>query len=162
MVRVEEYLGTSFHPDREYVDGRIQERNLGDSDHSRLQILMAGYLLNREKQWGITAFTDQRVQVKPSRFRVPDICVVLGGMPEERIFTHPPFLCIELLSPDDRAEEVQENLDDYLAFGVPYVWVVNPRTRRGCVHTQSSITEARDGVLRTQNPDIVVPLAELG
>src|SRR2546430_13689137 len=40
----------------------------------------------------------------------------------------------------DRAEEVQEKIDDYLAFGVGYVWVANPRTRRGYVYTDRKST----------------------
>ncbi len=31
---VREYLRTSWSPDREFVDGRIEERNLGEKDHS--------------------------------------------------------------------------------------------------------------------------------
>jgi Uma2 family endonuclease len=42
-----------------------------------------------------------RVHVKPTRFRIPDICIVLGDK-YEKILTKPPFLCIEILSPEDR------------------------------------------------------------
>jgi hypothetical protein len=34
LVSVQEYLATSFRPDRDYVDGEIQERNLGERPHS--------------------------------------------------------------------------------------------------------------------------------
>src|SRR5437870_4091833 len=35
LVSVEEYLNTSYEgPDREYVDGRIVERNVGERSHS--------------------------------------------------------------------------------------------------------------------------------
>ncbi len=37
FVSVEEYLRTSYGPDCEYVDGRIEERNLGELEHSILQ-----------------------------------------------------------------------------------------------------------------------------
>src|SRR6266513_5057572 len=84
LVSVEEYLNTSYSPDCEYVEGKILERNLGEFDHSRLQTLLTGYLLNREKEWGILAVTEQRVQVKRDRFRVPDICVLAGGLPSEQ------------------------------------------------------------------------------
>jgi len=56
---------------------------------------------------------------------------------------------------------MQEKIDDYLAFGIPYVWVVNPRTRRGYMHTAEAAREARDGVLRTVDPAIELPLREL-
>ncbi len=73
----------------------------------------------------------------------------------------PPLLVVEVLSRDDRAEDIQERIDDYLGFGVRIVWVVNPRTRRGWIHTGEGSREAKDGVLRTADPALEVPLAEL-
>jgi Uma2 family endonuclease len=160
-VSVEEYVGTTYHPDRDYIDGELLERNVGEVDHGRLQILLAGYLLNREKLWGITAFTEVRVQVKPTRFRVPDVTVVAGPKPKTRILREPPLLCIEVLSPEDRTERTQETIEDYLAFGVPCVWLVNPRTRRGFIYTSEGMHEAKDGILRVAGTPIEVPLAEL-
>ncbi len=62
----------------------------------------------------------------------------------------------------DPFEEMQERVDDYLGIGVPYVfWVLSPRTRRGWIHTPAGITEAKDGILRTSNPDIAIPIAAL-
>jgi len=34
---VREYLHTSWSPDREFADGRIEERNLGEKKHSIIQ-----------------------------------------------------------------------------------------------------------------------------
>ena len=107
------------------------------------------------------AFPEQRVQVKPVRFRVPDVCVYVGAEPEEQVFRTPPFLIVEILSRDDRASDLQEKIDDYLTFGVPFVWVVDPRTRRGYIHTSADSREAKDGVLRTSNPGIELSLDQL-
>jgi Uma2 family endonuclease len=52
-----------------------------------------------------------------ARRRVPD-CASLWGEPVEDIFTAPPFLCIEILSPDDAAVKVRAKLREYRAFGV--------------------------------------------
>jgi len=161
LVSVDEYLATSFRPDCDYVDGEIRERNVGEQDHSRLQTILVSIFFLRERRLGIWAFTEQRVQVKPTRFRIPDICVVAGPKPKEQIFRTPPFLCVEILSPDDTLYSMQERIDDYLAFGVPYIWVINPASRRAWIYTKDAIQEARDGVLRTSNPDIEVPIAEL-
>jgi Uma2 family endonuclease len=70
-------------------------------------------------------------------------------------------LVIEVLSRDDRAEEIQERIDDYVGCGVRFVWVVNPRSRRGWMHTAEGSHEAKDGVLRTADPALEVPLGEL-
>ncbi len=133
-VTVEEYLNTSYSPDRDYVDGQILERNWGEKEHSRLQFLLGLYLGTRKKQWGIAGFTEQREQVTPTRFRVPDLCGMIAPEPEEPIFTTPPFLCIEILSRDDRYGDVQDKIDDYLSFGVKYVWIIDPKTRKAYIY----------------------------
>lgn len=156
-----EYLATSYRPDCEYLDGELLERNVGEWDHSRLQSLVSSYLCNREKQWGILVVLAQRVQVKATRFRVPDISVLAGPRPAGGIVVEPPFLCIEILSPSDRMKEMQERIDDYLNFGVRYVWLLHPSTRRAFVYTPEAVQEVKDGILRTDEPDICVPLAEL-
>ena len=149
------YLSSSYRPDREYVDGVILERNLGEFDHSSLQWALAGYFYIHRKEWKLRAATEQRVQVKPTRFRVPDICVVLEPGPFEQIFTRPPFICIEILSRDDTVESLQDRIDDYLGFGVPYVWVIHPRSRRAYVYTAAGRHKAKDGILRTTKPELV-------
>src|SRR3954452_23864028 len=105
-----EYLATSYRPDCEYLDGELLERNVGEWDHSRLQMLLSSYLCNREKQWGILVVIEQRVQVKATRYRVPDISVLLEA-PAGPIIVEPPLLCVEILSPSDRMKEMQERID---------------------------------------------------
>jgi Uma2 family endonuclease len=161
LVSVEEYLNTSYHPDCDYIDGRIVERNVGERDHSELQAELIIYLSALRSKLGLHIFPEQRVQISPTRYRVPDICVVVGPRPSTQILQEPPFLCIEILSKDDRVGDMQEKIDDYLGFGVPYVWVINPKNRKAHEHTASSIREVKDGNLSTQNPDITVSLAEI-
>ena len=160
-VSLEEYLSTDYSPDVDYVDGEIVERNVGEKDHSRLQALLIVYLGSRESEYGIRVFAEQRIQISPRRFRVPDICVTVGDEPQEQIFTAPPFLCIEIVSPEDRMSRIQQKIDDFLGFGVKYVWLINPETRRAWVYSRDGITEVRDGVLRTENPGIAVPMSEV-
>ena len=160
-ISVEEYLSTTYRPDCDYVDGEVLERNVGEWDHSRLQTLLTRYLSNREAPWGIVVVTEQRVQVKATRFRVPDITVVAAPASGAPIVREPPLLCIEILSPDDRMGTMQERVDDYLAFGVPCVWVINPQTRRGYMYTSDGMREAKDGILRVANTLVEVPLADL-
>ena len=155
------YLETVYRPDCEYLDGELLERNVGEWDHSRLQGLLPGNLLQLEKQLGILVVPKPRVKVQPTRFRVPAIAVILGAPPDKPIVDQPPLLCIEILSRRDRIEEMQERIDDYLAFGVPYVWLIHPRTRRAFVYTTTGVEEAKDGLLRTSAPEICVSLPDL-
>ncbi len=161
LVSVAEYLSTSFRPDREYLDGVIQERAVGERDHSRLQMRLSAYLFQREESLGIDVVPEQRVQVRADRFRVPDICVLAHGVQPSAIYTEPPFLCVEILSKDDAMSGMLERIHDYLEFGVAYVWVIDPRTQRAWTYTRQEIREVTDGVLRTVNPDIAVPFAEI-
>jgi Uma2 family endonuclease len=160
LVSVEEYLSTSYPDgDCEYVDGEIVERNVGEIDHADLQSRIVLYLATHYPKFWIAVAV--RAQVAPGRIRVPDVTLVAGPEPAGKIVTAPPHLVIEVLSPDDRAAAVQDKIDDYLAFGIPYVWVVNPRTGRGYVHTAEAAREAKDGILRTADPTIVLPLDNL-
>ena len=114
LVSVEEYLNTSYDPDCDYVDGEVLERNLGEREHSELQAELIVYLATLRKKYGFHIFAEQRVQVRPTRFRIPDICVVLGKRPSTAIFVEPPFLCIEILSKEDRYSSMREKIADYL------------------------------------------------
>ena len=162
LVSVEDYLRTSYEgPDREYLDGVVVERNLGEKKHSRTQRKLIGFFIGLEKTLKTFAFPEQRVQVKATRFRVPDVCVYLNREPDEEIFTQPPFLVVEILSRDDRHAETMERISDYLSFGVPYVWVIDPLATRGYIYTPDGGREAKDEMLRTENPAIEVRLREL-
>jgi hypothetical protein len=78
-IPLKDYLGISYRPDREYVDGEIRERNVGKWEHARLQWLLAAWFFAHEKEWGTTGSTEQRVKVSDSRVRVPDLVVLAFG-----------------------------------------------------------------------------------
>ena len=49
LIPVSEYLNTSYSPDCDYVDGEVQERNLGELDHSDLQSRFIKLLFHRRQ-----------------------------------------------------------------------------------------------------------------
>ena len=159
LVPVEEYLRTNYDPDCEYVDGQIVERNLGEKPHSRIQGELLFHLYDRAKELGMEVLPTQRVQISPMRYRIPDVTVLRES--EEEIVTSPPFICIEVLSPDDTMQYMQEKIDDYLDFGVPYVWIINPRNKKAYVVTRAGMVEAASGTLETKDPVISLPLSVL-
>jgi Uma2 family endonuclease len=160
LITVEEYLSTDYSPDCDFVDGVLEDRHVGEKDHSLLQAALIAWFFAKRKELGIEVFPEQRVQVSASRYRLPDVCVTLGE-PDEQIFTTPPFLCIEILSPEDQMGRVLAKISDYLNFGVPYVWLIDPRKRTATVYTANEVLPVSDGILRTQSPDIALPLADL-
>jgi Uma2 family endonuclease len=53
-------------------------------------------------------------------------------------------------------------IQDCLQMGVPYVWLLDPFTKQAYVATAAEgLREVKDGVLRTENPTIEMPLAGL-
>jgi Uma2 family endonuclease len=160
-ISVEEYLATSYRPDCDYVDGEIEERNLGEKEHSILQqALVFLFRLNRDT-WSVEVFPELRVQVKPTRYRVPDITVVPTGVSWERILRKAALLFVEILSPEDRLSKVRERVDDYLSLGTEHVWIVDPELRKGYVCSRRGFQEPEGGVLEIPGTPIRVVLSEL-
>lgn len=161
LVSVEEYLGTSFHPDCEFVDGEVVERNVGQTRHSYAQGRITAWVLQRQEILSLDALPELRVRVAPPRVRVPDVVVCEIPIPDEQVFTSPPYLCIEILSPDDTFAKVQESLDDYLNFGVPNIWVIDPWKHRGWVVTASGWQRMNEGIMRTADARVAMPLKDV-
>jgi len=161
LISVAEYLNTSYSPDREYIDGQVVERNLGEKTHSSIQRNLIMFLGNRSRQLGIRVYPEQRVQVSATRFRIPDVTVVKTSQAQDEIFRLPPHLCIEILSREDTMDYMQEKIDDYLRFGVPYIWIISPRNRKAYIVTVAGMVEAKSGVLETQDPNISISLPSL-
>ena len=72
----------------------------------------------------------------PDTLRAPDIAFIskgrlekAGGIPE-RFAEFPPDLAVEVLSPDDTASEIQKKVEEYLAGGVPLIWIVDPANQK--------------------------------
>jgi Uma2 family endonuclease len=160
QVSLDEYLSTTYDSDCEYVDGELIERNVGELDHSGIQGVILAILYNQRREAGIhVPGTARSGQVRSTRFRVPDITVTTHKC-KGRILREPPFLCIEVLSPEDRATRMEAKIDDYLAFGVKYVWVIDPRTETAWIYTSEGKRHAAEA-LTTSNPDLTVTLKEI-
>ncbi len=160
-VSLLEYMNTDYEPDCHYVDGFLEERNVGQKKHSRTQTLIAAWLFSKEDQGGFNALTEQRVQVGLRRIRVPDICLVATADDDEVTQT-PPLLWIEILSPEDRWNPVQICLNDALRFGVNTIWVIDPYAREAWIVTpERGTVQIEDGVLRCADPELEVRLIEI-
>jgi Uma2 family endonuclease len=162
LISVEEYLNTSYRPDVEYVDGEIQERNLGEFDHADLQTAISALLRNRQQDWKIRVVVEARVQVVPTRFRVPDVCVLAAGFEREQIIRRAPLLRIEILSPEDRLNAMRTRGQDFLDMGVAEVWICDPETRTAYVCSgdlNTPMAEHQSGTLRIAGTPIEVDVA---
>jgi Uma2 family endonuclease len=108
----------------------------------------------------VITVTEIRVCVAPARYRVADVSCVRRAPEESGIITEPPVLVIEILSPDDTVPQTEDRIHDYLAIGVPWVWLINPRRLdRAWLYEASGRRDVSDGVLTAG--EIRVSQAEL-
>lgn len=129
LVSVEDYLRMSADPDCEYVAGVVEERPVGEYDHSTWQIALAAFFLAREKELGIYSRPELRVQVSADSFRVPDVTLLSRDAPREQIVTHPPLAVFEILSPEDSMTKMLEKLSEYERMEIGAIWVIEPKKR---------------------------------
>ena len=150
LIPVEEYLHTTYRPDCDYVDGIIEERNLGEFEHGRLQLHLGAIFLIHEQEWNSVAVPECRLQLSKTRYRIPDLLVLRDTQKVSRIVCEAPLLCIEVLSPADTWMKMRERLSDYVALGVEHIWCFDPDTREARIYTATGFT-----VVTT--PDLSIP-----
>jgi hypothetical protein len=46
VTSLAEYLSTTYHPDRDYVDGELQERNVGEFEHAAIQAFLTSWFFS--------------------------------------------------------------------------------------------------------------------
>jgi Uma2 family endonuclease len=159
-VSIEEYLRTSFEGlDREYVDGEIVERTLPDQLHSRTQFRLAGLIWDLAKTYPFHGRPELRSRVGVTRIRIPDISIYAGEEPIERVPSAPPLVAIEILSPDDRYSAVMQKLEEYKAWGVRHIWLVDPASRKLQVYADGTLSEV--SVLTIHEYDVQLTGAEI-
>ena len=158
LVSLEEYLHTTYRPDRDYIEGELRERNAGRHENSRLQFLILLALGKKEEEWQIHTLPEQRLSVGQRRYRIPDILILDATAPRMPVIETAPLLCIEILSPDDRMSEILDRASDYLSLDVPETWIFDPAKRRAYVYSHQGLHEAgQDGTLRCGNVEIALP-----
>lgn len=143
-ISVSEYLKSSYSPDRDFVDGRVEERNVGEHDHAAVQAALVLWFGQHQNEWRIEVLPEQRIRISATKFRVPDVCLVSLDQPVEQILTKPPLACIEILSPEDTLRRMQERISDYRDFGVANIWVLDPATQRGYDCHASGLLDATE------------------
>jgi Uma2 family endonuclease len=125
-VPLEVYLASSFEPDAEYVNGVIEERPMGEFDHSSWQHAIELWFAQRAKEWGIRVRPELRIQVSRGNFRVPDVTVLDRNLAIEQVITHPPLAVFEVLSPEDTVTRMMTKLDDYERMGIQTILILDP------------------------------------
>lgn len=160
LVSVEEYLATDYEPDADYIDGEIEERTMPKKKHSRIQVWLAARWVEHPE---VAVYTELRVRISPTRFRVPDILLIKRSQDlDEEIVTRPPLLIVEIRSDEDRIHRMLERIDDYFAMGVPHCWILDPYERVAYICSPGSRFQlVREGSLTIESPRIELRLADV-
>jgi Uma2 family endonuclease len=159
LMDVEEYLRTSFDgPDCEYLDGEVVERNMEELPHADAQGNLLVLLGRLRSKLGIRVVPEIRIQIHTRRFRVADLAVWRNDNIGITIPTAPPFLVVEILSPEDRTVRMLPKIQEYLSIGVEYVWLVDPQDRAALTFSQPDPKGSVCEVLRAENPLIEISL----
>jgi Uma2 family endonuclease len=161
LVTVEDYLKTVHEPDCELVNGYLQERNLGEYEHSEVQGFLVQFFRNHAGEWNIRAVPECRMQVSPANFRIPDVMVLRAEQKVHRIVTEAPLICIEVLSPEDSMSRMEQKVRDYVAFGVKHIWFFDPETRMAYSCDAKGFHTVQEEALAVPGTPIRVVIAEV-
>lgn len=138
---------------RELDDGQIVEWDVPDFEHGFFLAVLERIigLFVSEHRLGAMTGGDQMVRILQSRHSARGADVAFyrrGRIPTDRraaATVGVPDFVIELISPSDRAADVQRKVHDWLRTGVKLLWYVNPET--------GDTTVYHAGRLRYAGPD---------
>ena len=141
LLSEEEYLRTSFE-DRapEYIDGELVERSVPNKSHSRAQVELAFIFRTLQQRLPLFPLSELRVPVAARKYRIVDLAVYAHQEPAEELPRELPLVVIEIVSPDDRYEVLMKRLDEFRAWGVPHIWLVDPGLQRIYVYRDGGLT----------------------
>jgi Uma2 family endonuclease len=145
LIPIEEYLlrvGEGACPD--YLDGVLVERKVGHYKHGRVQALIAGRFLELGKRIACFPSVECHLRLSARRYRVADLAVFFGQEPSEPIPNTPPYVAVEVLSPDDRFSDVMDKLEEYRTWGVPNIWFVDPWARKLSVYGEAGLVQVAE------------------
>ena len=174
LITAEEFLHMKEQEGAELVDGRIVDVPMGSMSSwlgGELLFLIRLFLKTNDVGWvfpqelGMAIWPD-----RPRRVRKPDLAFVRhgrlpGGKPEEGWLSVAPDLAVEVVSPGDTVQDLEQKLDEYREAGIPLIWVIYPVTRRAHVlgSNRARVELGPDGILDGEDvlPGFKLPLAEL-
>jgi len=142
----------------ELVDGEVVLMTGAGGRHgmiaAKLCILLGQHVLAHRLGVVFAAETAFVLARTPDTVRCPDVSFIstaripVGGVTAARIEIAPD-LAVEVLSPDDRAIDVEERVATFLRAGTRLVWIVNPKLRTATIHAPGAAPNVvgEDGLL---------------
>lgn len=128
-VTLKHYLGTSYRPDVEFIDGELKEKPMVSPAHGRVQSLLVIWFGQHEENWHVQTLVEVRTQVSDRAVRLPDLSVLPAGPLPRKALVEPPLLAIEVLSESDSYTDLKKRALDLAAMGIENIWLVDPDGR---------------------------------
>ena len=100
-------------------------------------------------------------RLRENRYLVPDVAVVRKDRIQDPYPIEPVHVCVEILSPDDRFSEVVAKCEEYLAWGVPMVWIIDPVIRVAWEFGPNRLLHEVPAGGSLTAPEIAIPLADI-
>jgi Uma2 family endonuclease len=128
--------------ERWLIDGQLREKptTVRNRIHSRLMARIV-YLLEKwlESQLQprgqiLCGEAGCRLRRSPDSTVGIDVVYIAANLAQQEstettLIDGAPVLAVEILSPNDTVEEINEKIDSYLRAGVAFVWIVDPHDR---------------------------------
>jgi Uma2 family endonuclease len=160
LISEADYLRMTFEgPEAEYVEGEVRERSMPNNEHS--VTAFAFYMIFGRLMTLAPLFPrpELRFPVAPGRFRVADLAVYAHQPPSAEIPPEVPHVVVEVISPDDKYDELMVKLADYQNFGIPHIWLADPALRRLSLYDDGSLTSVPE--LALPEFGLAIKLAEV-
>jgi Uma2 family endonuclease len=149
----EQYLRLTNQTNRliEFTDGVIEILPMPTRKHQAiLRYLFLAFLSVLKPRGGEVFFSPLRLQVRPRKFREPDLLVLLDvhDPRNQNDYWLGADLVVEVVSPDDPTRDTQVKRADYAEAGIPEYWIVDPITNTVTVLKLDGPEYAEHGVFR--------------
>lgn len=135
----------------EFSDGEIEVLPMPTRRHQVILLLL--YELFKalvNPLGGIILVAPLRLQVRPGRFREPDVLMLLHAEDprNQDAFWLGADIVVEIVSPDRPERDLEEKPRDYAEAGIPEYWIVNPLDESVTVLVLEGHTYAEHGVFQ--------------
>jgi Uma2 family endonuclease len=140
--------------ERWLIRGQLRERptTIRNRWHSRIMARLAKFLdnwLDRQPEPRGSVLCGEagcRLRRDPDTTVGIDVVYIasdlaLGDSEETSLIDGVPVLVVEILSPSDTQEQINEKIDDYLRAGVAVVWVIDPHDRTVLIYRKDAAPE---------------------
>ncbi len=175
LYTLEQFLDEYGHAKHvELVKGVPVEMSPTGRAHGLIALMLGAMILAfvQEHDLGETygAETGFRLSDDPPTVRALDVSFITriraASQAADSYISGPPDLAVEIVSPGDRAGDIQAKINDYLDAGTRLIWVIYPQTRMITVYTPGTSTAhlLREGDTLTGGdvlPGFSVPVANV-